>query len=147
MPILKLLTAILGIFILSGLSICSATVVDEKISLGGIAPGISEEVLTSIMGKPISRDDDDLIYKNFTVEIKGGIVEEISTRSDTITTPDGIRVGLDSQVLNSTFGKADKLDYDYDGVEYKYFNGNRTKKIEFKTVNGIITKISCKLVD
>ena len=41
----------------------------------------------------------------------------------------------------------DKIDYDSDGVEYEYYSTDRTKKIEFKVVNGVIAKITCKIND
>lgn len=130
-----------------GTSLCFAAVEGGKIALGGISPGISAEDLINALGQPTRRDGDDWHYKNFKVEVKRGIVEEVSTRNETITTPDGVRVGQPAEALNPTFGKADNVDYDSDGVEYKYYSTDRTKKIEFKVVNGIISKITCEIND
>ena len=66
---------------------------------------------------------------------------------DSITTPDGVRVGQSADILNSTFGMADKVDHDDGGVEYEYYSTDGTKKIEFKVFNGVIAKISCKVRD
>ena len=143
----KFLAAIIsGIVILSS-SICFAAVDGNKILLAGISPGISESELLNTFGQPQSRSGDDWHYQNFSVEVEHGIVEKISTRSNAVTTPDGVRVGLGAEILNSTFGKADKVDNDRDGVEYEYYSTDRTKKIEFKVVNGVIAKISCKIND
>ena len=143
----KSLAAIIcGAAILSS-SICFATVDDSKIALGKLSPGISADELIAICGQPSYKDGDDWIYKTFRAEVERGVVEKISTRSDTITTSDGVRVGLAAEVLNSTFGKADKVDRDYDDTEYIYYSNDRTKKIEFKVVNGVIVKISCELKD
>ena len=128
-------------------SICFATVSDDKISLGKLSPGISADELIAICGQPTSRDGDDWIYKTFKAEIERGIVEKISTRSESITTTDGVRVGQAAEILNLTYGKADKVDRDYDDTEYTYYNDSRTKKIEFKVVNGVITKITCEIKD
>lgn len=128
-------------------SLCLATVDGGKILLGGISPGMSETDLINAFGQPTYKDGDDWTYKNFSIEVEHGIVEKISTRSEMITTPDGVRVGQAAEVLNSTFGRADKVENDYDGVEYEYYSNDRTKKIEFKVVNGIIKKITCEFDD
>ena len=126
----NLVAIICGAMILSS-SLCFAAVDGGKIALGGIMPGMSET---------------DLI-KNFQVEVERGRVEKVSTRMDSITTPDGVRVGQAADILNSTFGRADKVDNDSDGVEYEYYSTDGTKKIEFKVVNGVIAKITCKIND
>lgn len=137
---------ICGVVILTS-AVCFAEVDSNKIALGGISPGMSAEELINSLGQPTRKDGDDWHYKNFKVEVKRGIIKEISTRNEIIITPDGVRVGLPAEALNSTFGKADKVDSDYDGVEYKYYSTDRTKKIEFKVVNGIIAKITCEIND
>ena len=142
----NLASLICGAMIFSS-SLCFATVDDGQIALGKIAPGMSETALIDAFGQPSHRDGDDWIYQNFKVEVEHGVVEKVSTRSETIITPNGVRVGQAAEVLNSTFGKADKVDYDSDGVEYEYYSNNRTKKIEFKVVNGVIAKITCKIKD
>ena len=142
----NLAAIICGVMILSS-SLCFAAVDGGKIVLGGIMPGMSETDLINAFGQPTYRDGDDWTYKNFQVEVERGRVEKVSTRMDSITTPDGVRVGLAADILNSTFGRADKVDNDSDGVEYEYYSTDGTKKIEFKVVNGVIAKISCDLRD
>jgi len=137
---------ICGAMILSS-SVCFAAVDSGKIALGGISPGMSETDLIAAFGQPNYRDGEDWTYKNFKIEVERGIVTEISTRMDSIITPDGVRVGQAAEILNSTLGKADKVDNDSDGVEYEYYSTDGTKKIEFKVVNGVIAKISCNLRD
>ena len=135
-----------GAMILSS-SLCLAAVDGGQIMLGRIFPGMSETALIDAFGQPVQRNGDDWTYQTFKVEVERGVVEKVSTRSDTIITPNGVRVGQAAEALNSTFGKADKVDYDSDGVEYEYYSTDRTKKIEFKVVNGIIAKITCKIND
>ena len=142
----KIFAIICGVMILSS-SLCFAAVDGDKISLGGVAPGMSEQDLINAFGQPTYRDGDDWSYKTFNVEVERGIVEKVSTRFDSIITPDGVRVGQAAEVLNDTFGKADKVDQDSDGVEYEYYSTDGTKKIEFKVVNGIIAKITCEVRD
>lgn len=142
----NLAAIICGAMILSS-SLCFAAVDGGKISIGGIVPGMSANDLLAAFGQPTYKDGDDWTYPTFKVEVERGIVESVSTRSDTITTPDGVRVGLAAEILNSTFGRADKVDNDSDGVEYEYYSTDGAKKIEFKVVNGVISKISCKIRD
>ena len=137
---------ICGAMILSS-SVCFAAVDGNKIALGGISPGMSETDLIAAFGQPSYRDGEDWTYKTFKVEVERGVVTEVSTRMDSIITPDGVRVGQAAEILNSTLGKADKVDNDRDGVEYEYYSNDGMKKIEFKVVNGVITKISCKIID
>ena len=141
-----LVTLICGAMILSS-SLCFAAVDDSKIALGSIYPGMSANDLTNAFGQPNYRDGDDWIYQNFKVEIENGIVEKVSTTSDTLVAAGGVRVGQSATALNSTYGKADKVDYDDGGVEYEYYGNGSAKKIEFKVMNGVITKITCKIRD
>ena len=142
----SLATLICGAILLSS-SLCFAAIDSERIALGSIYPGMSESELINAFGQPNHRDGEDWIYQNFKVEIELGRVEKVSTYSDTIMTPDGIRVGLGADALNSTLGTADNVDRDYDDTEYEYYSFDRSKKIEFKVVNGFITKITCSLDD
>jgi len=121
-----------------------ATTDGNNIAIGKIYPGMSANDLINAFGQPTRKDGDDWTYPTFKVEIERGMVGEISTRSETIATPNGVRVGLPATALNSTFGKADNID---DGDEYEYFSHNYTKKIKFKVSNGIITKITCEVND
>lgn len=140
-----LATLICGAVILSS-ALCMAMVDSGKIALGQIHPGMSTNDLLNAFGQPNYRDEDDWTYSNFQVEIEYGVVEKVSTMSDTLATPGGVRVGLSAEALNSTYGRADRVDYDDGGVEYEYFSSDG-KKIEFKVYNGIISKITCKLRD
>ena len=142
----NLATLICGAMLLSS-SLCFAAVDGGLIAIGKISPGMNETDLINAFGQPVYRDGDDWTYQTFKVEVEHGIVEKVSTTSDTITTPNGVRVGQSAEILNSTFGKADKVDRDYNDTEYEYYSNDRTKKIEFKVVNGVITKISCKIND
>ena len=143
----KTIAALMCGVMLLGSSFCLAAVDGGKIAIGSIYPGMSEQDLLNALGQPSYRDGDDWIYQNFKVEVEHGRVEEVSTRSESIMTPDGVRVGLAATALNSTFGSADKVDREYDGDEYEYYSTDGTKKIEFKVVNGVISKITCKLRD
>lgn len=132
----------------SSLCMASATLEAGKVIVGGIFPGMTVNQLIDGFGQPNYRDGDDWAYQNFTVEIERGIVEKVSTRSNDMPTPEGVRVGQAADVLNRSYGSADKVDYDDDGsVEYEYYSVDGSKKIEFTVMNGVITKISCSIRD
>ena len=143
----KFLAALICGAIIFSSSLCLAAVDGSKIALDKIFPGMSESELISAYGQPSYRDGDEWIYQNFKVEVERGIVEEVSTTVNALATPNDVRVGQAATVLNSAFGSADKVDHDYNDVEYEYFSNDGSKKIEFKVVNGIITKIKCKIRD
>lgn len=142
----NLAALVCGVMILSS-SICFAEVDGSKIVIGGIFPGMSETDLTDTFGQPTYKDGNEWTYKTFKVEVKRGIVKEVSTCTTSIITPVGVRVGQAAEVLNTTLGKADKVENDGNGVEYEYFSTDGTKKMEFKVVNGIIAKIICEIRD
>ena len=142
----NLAAVICGAVLLSS-SLCFAAVDGGQIALGKIFPGMNATDLINAFGQPTYRDGDDWTYQNFKVEVENGIVEKVSTNSEMITTPNGVRVGQAAEILNSTFGAADKVDRDYNDTEYEYYSTDRTKKIEFKVVNGVIAKITCKIND
>ena len=130
-------------------SVSFAAISPDKIALGKIFPGMSVNDLISMCGQPNSKHGDDWIYSDFQVEVdedRPNVVEKVVTRTGKISTPDGIAVGQNADVLNK-LGSADKVDSEHDGTEYEYFSTDRTKKIEFKVVNGVIAKISCKVHD
>lgn len=143
----KFLAALICGAILLSSSLSLAAVDGSKIALGGIFPGMSETELINACGQPGYRDGDEWTYQNFKVEVERGIVEEVSTTSSALATPNGVRVGQAATALNSTFGSADKVDHDYNDVEYEYYSNDGSKKIEFKVVNGIIAKIKCTVRD
>ena len=145
----KSFAAIVCGVVLMASSLCFATADSSKFALGGLVPGMSVQELIKTCGQPLSKDrnGDDWQYQNFEIEVEGNVVEEISTRSSTMATPDGVHVGQAAEALNSTFGTADKFKTDSDGVEYKYFSTDGMKEIEFKVVNGVIAKITCSLKD
>lgn len=130
-------------------SVTFAAIAPSKIALGKLTPGMSVQDLIAICGQPNYKNGDDWNYGNFTVEVdddRPNVVEKITTRSAGISTPDGISVGQNANALNA-LGKADDVDVEHDGTDYEYFSTDRTKKIEFKVVNNVIVKISCKVID
>lgn len=145
----KKIAALLCGTMLAVSSIGFASISSDKIALGKLTPGMSTADLIEICGQPISRRGDDWYYSNFVVEIdddRPDVVEKITTRSSDIATPTGIRVGQSADVLNA-LGRADDVDYEHGQTEYEYFSTDHMTKIEFKVINGTITKISCKIID
>lgn len=131
-------------------SICSATVSTDKIGIGRAVPSMTVDQLISIYGQPVSRHGDDLIFRDFKVEVdddRPGIVDSIETRSGALATPAGVSVGQGAEVLNNSYGSADKIDEDWNKTEYEYFSSDYSTKIEFVVKRGVIVEIKCKVRD
>ena len=141
----KFLASVFGVMFLMS-SVSFAAISPEKISLGKLTLGMSVENLISICGQPNYKHGEDWDYGTFKVEVENNFVEKIVTRNGGLSTPDGISVGQNANALNA-LGRADDVDVEHDGAEYEYFSTDRTKKIEFKVVNNVIVKISCKIID
>ncbi len=91
-----------------------------------------------------------MIFRNFEVEVDeddSNIVREIKTRSGSLATPNGVRVGQSEDVLYQAFGNPDRYDREREETEYEYYSDDYYKKIEITVVRGVITKIECKIRD
>ena len=123
----------------------------EEIVLAGISPGMTFAEVKNILGEPVSSHDDDEFIFADGVEVEfddhRNIVKEIKSRQNGVTATGGIAVGMSEQNLLDALGNAARIDHDKGGVEYKYFSNDRTKKIEFRIFNGVITEIKCELDD
>ncbi|MBQ6132390.1 MAG: hypothetical protein IJL12_08650 [Selenomonadaceae bacterium] len=123
--------------------------VDEKFSLGGIAPGMSFDEAKKILGEPASQhDDDEFTFANgLTVDVERNVVEEIKIRQAGVKTGTGVEVGMTEQNLVDVYGRADSTENDDGVVEHKYYSGDRRIKMEFNVSNGSIIEIKCSLND
>ncbi|MBE8950434.1 MAG: hypothetical protein SR3Q1_07535 [Quinella sp. 3Q1] len=125
------------------------TTVDEKFSLGGIAPGMSFDEAKKILGEPTAQhDDDEFTFANgLTVDVEGNVVEEVKIRQAGVKTAGGVEVGMTEQNLVEAYGRADSTENDDGVVEHKYYSGDRRIKMEFNVSNGTIIEIKCSLND
>ncbi len=122
----------------------------RDIPLAGVLPGIAIDKVIEVFGAPVTRDGDTLIFDNgMTIDLDTvkNIVEKIIIRTPEISTPEGVAVGMDENILNTAYGKADETDIESDGVDYKYFNKDKTRSITFTSQNGIITEIESEVRD
>ena len=131
---------------------CSATIATDKIAIGGIRPGMTQEDVISIAGQPDEKTVDHenwYYYNGFVIEFDDdtGLIDEIKTRYNTVATPDGVYVGYSEDVLTKIYGTADKVKRNQNSIDYTYYSADYTRKLKFKTVNGVIKKISCELDD
>jgi hypothetical protein len=136
--------------ILATSAVCSATVSPDVISIGKIVPGMSVAEVISMYGQPLSKHGNEFKFQGFTIEVddkRPNIVEEVEVYSGTLATPNGVQIGQSLEILNKTYGTADKVDEDFNEIEYEYYSHDYSKKIEFEVKNGVITKIKCKIQD
>ena len=133
-------------------SMAFATVRADQVMLGDIQPGEKVSQVKEIYGEPLQVVGDKWIYKGFYIETndRGSRVEEIVTEDSGFATQDGVIVGMNESVLSdkiTNYGKADKIEIEGNTKEYEYYSSDYKYKMEFKVVNGIITKITCELND
>lgn len=121
----------------------------QEISLAGISPGMTFEEIKSVLGEPTSsHDHDEFIFSNGVIvefDDHRNVAKEIKSRQNGIAAAGGVAIGMSEQNLLDAYGNAEHKDFDDGGIEYKYFSSDRTKKIEFKVVNGTISEIKCEL--
>ena len=144
----KFLAIICGIFMINS-AISFAAISSEKIILGKITPGMTQEEVLKICGEPESKHKDKWNYGNFSVEfdkkILGAVADEIETKNSGVAAYGGVEVGQSAEVLSKIFGSADKVDVEKNSTKYKYRSTDGSKSIEFKVIDGVIRKISCEL--
>ena len=122
----------------------------RDVPLAGVLPGIVIDKVIEVFGAPVTRDGDNLVFDNgmtISLDTVKNIVEKIIIRTPEISTPEGVAVGMDEDILNTAYGKADETDIESDGVEYKYFNKDKTRSITFTSQNGVITEIESEVRD
>ena len=122
----------------------------RDVTLAGALPGIALDKLIEAFGEPVTRDGDELTFGNgmqIDLDDVKNIVEKIIIRTPGIVTPEGVGVGMNEGILNTAYGPADKVDVESDGVDYEYFNKDKTRSITFKSQGGVITEIESELHD
>ncbi|WP_029546290.1 hypothetical protein [Selenomonas sp. AB3002] len=146
----KKVTALLAGLMLTASAFCVASVSSDSIAIDGVAPGSTVESARAKLGTPDAVAGDKIYFPNGIVidvaDHNPNLVEEIETNSAGAT-PGGVTVGMSEAVLSDVYGRADKVDRDYDDTEYVYYSSDYSKKMEFKVVNGTIVKIKCELRD
>lgn len=147
----KILSLLLGAAFAFSAVTCAASVSPDKIALAGVKIGMSASDVTRIAGQPNSKnnDGDKWYYNGFVVEFddNSNTVEEVSTKSTGVATPNNIAVGQNESVLNNTYGAADKVKQKHNYVTYIYFSNDYRQKLEFTVSNGSIIEIECSKED
>ena len=142
--------------VMTGMLMASATalasVPNEEIAIGGIAPGASVEDAKAAFGDPVFTKKNGMTFSNGVVidtkKHAPGVVHEIEADEHcTAATPAGVTVGMNVDVLNEKYGEADRIEIEFGDTEYKYYSHDRSLKMEFEVENGVITKIECEVRD
>ncbi len=141
--------ALAFVFILS--TAAFAAIAENQVTLGGLTPGVSVDVLISKYGQPRSKHGDEWRYRDFTVEVdqkrNAHYIEEISTTERGFLTAQGIGVGNTVQDLTNAFGRPSEIESKHGKDEYTYYSRTGRLKMEFKIAHGIIQKISYSMRD
>lgn len=131
-------------------AVCSATVAPEKISVGGITPGMTPEQVIAAIGEPLAKNQmqDEWFYKEFELDFaapKGSNehVEQIKSRTAGVKTGAGFTVGDKEDVVEKALGKPDKK-YFKKNVEtlLLYYSNDKKQVLSVRINDGVITKIT-----
>ena len=129
-------------------SLCLASMSPDEIAIEGVRPGDSVKTAKQKFGSSIKRGDEFYFANGVVVEVRkrnSNTIEEIKTLEKGHATPSGVAVGMRDTVLTDHYGKADKVEQDYEGIDYVYYSTDGKKKMKFEVRNGIIQKIKCEL--
>lgn len=146
----------LGTAIAAGMMMTAATamasVPNEAIAIGGIAPGATVEAAKAAFGDPAYEKENGMTFANgVVIDMKKkapGVVHEIEAEEGcTAATPAGVQVGMSVDAMIAAYGEADRVEIEFGDTEYKYYSHDRSLKMEFEVENGIITKIECEIRD
>ena len=136
----------LGMFVVFS-SLCFAAIPSSSIALGDVRPGDNVKVAEYKFGVPKIQGDKFYYANGVVVEVDergDSLIEEINTKYSSVKTPAGVSVGMSEYVLNEHYGAADDVEVEKFKTEYKYVSTDRTKKMTFTVVDGVIKKIECE---
>lgn len=128
-------------------SLCFAAIPSSSIALGDVKPGDDVKVAEYKFGIPKVQEEKFYFANGVVVEVDesgDSLIEEISTKSSSVKTPAGVCVGMNEYVLNDHYGTADKVEIENFETEYKYISTDKTKKMTFTVIDGVIRKIECE---
>ena len=142
---------------------CSAEIDKSRIAIGGIQPGNTPNYVKSIYGNPdkiearyVPNGGGARIPKNstiytwyygnsFEIEILNNeiVLDAISKDNNGLKTPDGITVGMRSNVLYEKYGIPDELETieKENATYFSYYGRSDISALVFKLNNDIITSI------
>jgi len=131
---------------------CFANIAADEIALGGLVPNTPMSVVKKIYGQPLSYYRGHADYGNgFTIYTMGGneAWSISTTQNNGIATPAGVIVGMNADVLNRVYGKADSLEKDntFGGYIYHYYSPDLTRHLQIYVKDDIITRLECHVPD
>lgn len=147
---LKRIAALLAGACLMGSAVCSATVPDDELQVGGIAYGTSVEYLRSVYGEP-DKIETENHFGNRIDEYEYGqslefkIVDDYVCRIEVsgnngFATKAGVAVGMDASILKEKYGEPDRIW----GDDHIYRSAtNPDVGLKFEVENNRITEIEC----
>lgn len=117
--------------------------------LAGVAPGIREEEIRQVCGKPLYGDCEIMVFANGLVaefdDEHPGIVEElvVAKPGTSAKTPAGLTPGMSESEIEKHYGKSDKKTENPLYTVYTYYSLDGTLKMKFTVKDGVILKIKC----
>lgn len=150
----KRIAALLAVACLMGSAVCSATVPEDELFVGGISCGTSVDYLRSVYGEP-DKIEVEHHLGNRIEEYEYGSTLEFKILDDSViridvsgrngfATKAGVAVGMDASILKEKYGEPDRIW----GDEHIYRSASDPNVgFSFEVENNKITEIECGLLD
>ena len=125
----------------------------EEFRLGGVSPGVREEDIRNLFGKPIYGDCEIMVFTNGLVaefdDEHPGVVEElvVAKPGTSIVTAAGVTAGMEEVLIVRRYGRPDEKDENPLHTVYTYYSVDGTLKMKFTAKDGVILKVKCESVD
>lgn len=138
----SLLSAVILVEMIAG-SVCSATVPQSQLEIGGIKYGATISAVKNKLGDPIETkshtkngvEKTAYKYNGIEVEFIDGKVYEVEVEDNSnLKTAAGIGIGSTLADVEKVYGNADAVHKD----KYIYFTEDKTLKLVFKIRNGVV---------
>ena len=150
----KIFSLVLMLLMITGFSVCHATISTDRMNAGGINLGQSISQVVSMYGQPTDKfkPDGNLLDTytwdngkiNLTVLFSKGVAFDIRVFKDGISTSDGIHVGMSVSDVKRILGTPDsevapnKAKRMRHVIEYR--DSTKTKGMLFIMENGVVTQ-------
>ena len=99
---------------LSVVSVADAKISEDRIAIGGIYAGQTQEQVKEIYGNPVRKSQGEFWFYNqnentkFEIYFENKVVRHVRTKGNTgLATPDGIKVGSAKEDIIKTYGQPD----------------------------------------
>ena len=140
---------------LSVVSVADAKISEDRIAIGGIYAGQTQEQVKEIYGNPVRKSQGEFWFYNqnentkFEIYFENKVVRHVRTKGNTgLATPDGIKVGSSKDDIINAYGQPDMYEKGGafkahpDSYFYRYYPTNgKTIWLDFEVRYGKVLRM------